>query len=221
MRRRNKIALAVAGVAAGLAAASALSFDLLYSMFEEPPVLAQLSVGKAAPDFRLDDVNGRAVSLAGFRGKTVILEWNNPKCPTVKEHYESGTMQRTQAEAAAAGAVWLTINSSAKGRQGYMTPAKAKAFAAGQQSRRTAYLLDPEGVVGRSFGATTTPHMYVINQQGTLVYRGAVSGKPSGTEAGVRGPNNLVLAAISELNAGKPVSVPVSRPYGCSVKYKA
>ena len=213
--RRSKIAVVVAG----LVAASALSFVLIGGIPVASPALAELPVGKAAPDFRLPDANGRVVSLADFRGKTVVLEWNNPECPTVKKHYESGNMQKTQAVAAADGVVWLTINSSAEGNQGYMTPAEAKAFAASQESRRTAYLLDPKGEVGRTYGAKTTPHMYVVNASGTLVYNGGIDDRPTQDKADIAGARNHILAALSELKAGKPVSVATSRPYGCSVKY--
>ena len=216
MTRSSKIAFA----SVGLAAASALSIALVVGGPGATPALAELSIGKPAPDFRANDASGRAVSLSDFRGKTVVLEWNNPDCPTVKKHYESGNMQKTQAEAAAAGTVWLTINSSAEGNQGYMKPAEAKVFAAGQQSRRTAYLLDPEGAVGTAYGARTTPHMYVINSGGTLVYNGGIDDKPTTDKADIEGARNHVLAALSELKAGKPVSVPTSRPYGCGVKYK-
>ncbi|MDQ4087139.1 MAG: redoxin domain-containing protein [Pseudomonadota bacterium] len=218
MRRRIKIAL----VGAGLVFASAVSVAIVAEhgdFLSGDPVLAQLPVGKAAPDFRAFDANGRPVSLSDFRGRTVVLEWSNPECPSVRKHYESGNMQNTQAAAAAAGAVWLTINSSAQGKQGHMTPAEARAFTAGQQSRRTAYLLDPEGVVGRRYGATATPHMFVINPDGTLVYNGAIDDKPSTDPADIRGARNHVLAALGELRAGRSVSVPTSRPYGCSVKY--
>jgi peroxiredoxin len=215
MKRKSLIAL----MAAGLAGASAVTWVLIDGGLEAAPALAQLKVGASAPDFRATDVNGRAVSLADFRGKAVVLEWNNPECPSVRKHYESGNMQKTQAAAAADGAVWLTINSSAEGKQGYMTPAEAKASLAGQQSRRSFYLLDPTGVVGKSYGATATPHMYVVSPDGTLVYNGAIDDKPSTDEADIAGARNHVLAALSELKAGKPVSVPTSRPYGCSVKY--
>ena len=207
MKRRSKIALA----AAGLIAASGLSYTLMVGALDAAPVLIDLPIGKPAPNFRLNDVNGRAVTLADFRGRTVVLEWHNPKCPTVQEQYESGNMQKTQAAAADDGAAWLTINSSAKYKQGHMAPAKAKAFAEGQQSRRTAYLLDPEGEVGRGYGAKTTPHLFVINASGTLVYNGGIQDAAS--------KRNHVLAALGELKAGKAVSVPTSRPYGCSVKY--
>ncbi len=141
MRRRMKIALVAAGMAAP-------ALVLVATSMTAGPALAELPIGKAAPDFRLNDVNGRAVSLSDFGGKTVVLEWSNPECPSVKKHYESGNMQKTQAVAAADGVVWLTINSGAEGKQGHMTPAEAKAFTASQQSRRTAYLLDPKGGSG-------------------------------------------------------------------------
>lgn len=204
---------------AHLAAVSALSVALVACSPDAAEALADLPVGKPAPDFRVNDTNGRAVSLSEFRGKTVVLEWSNPECPTVKKHYESGNMQKTQAEAAAGGVVWLTINSSAEGEQGYMTPAQAKAFTAAQPSRRTAYLLDPKGEVGRAYGAKATPHMYIVNSGGALVYRGAIDDKPTQDKADIVGARNHVLAALSELKAGKPVSVPMSRAYGCNVKY--
>jgi hypothetical protein len=209
----------IARVAASLATASALSVVLAACGSEVAETLADLPVGKAAPDFRAADVDGRLVGLADFRGKTVVLEWSNPDCPTVKKHYDSGNMQKTQAAAAAQGAVWLTINSSAEGNQGHMTPAEAKAFTAGQPSRRTAYLLDPKGEVGRAYGAKATPHLYVIDPAGTLVYNGGIDDKPTQDKADIAGARNHVLAALAELKAGKPVSVPTSRAYGCNVKY--
>ena len=215
MRRRSNIAL----LAASLAAASASPFALVACGPDVASTLADLPVGQPAPDFTANDVNGRPVSLADFRGKTVVLEWNNPECPTVKKHYESGNMQKTQAAAAADGVVWLTINSSGEGNQGHMTAAEAKEVTAGQQSRRTAYLLDPTGQVGRTYGAKTTPHMYVVNSAGTLVYNGGIDDKPTQDPADIAGARNHVLAALGELKAGKPVSVPASKPYGCSVKY--
>jgi hypothetical protein len=215
MRTRSKVALGVSG----LAAVAAASFVLTMGLPASTPALADLPIGKAAPDFKATDANGRPVSLSQFAGKTVVLEWNNPQCPTVKENYESGNMQRTQAAAAADGVVWLTINSGGPWRQGHMDGAQAKAYLAAQKAQPTAYVLDPEGEVGRAFGARTTPHMYVINKAGALVYNGGIDAKASQGQGGGTGPQNLVLSALSELNAGKPVSVPTSRPYGCSVKY--
>jgi len=213
--KRSTIALAVAG----LVGASALSFALVGGMPGTGPALAELPVGQQAPNFQAKDADGRLVSLDQFHGRTVVIEWSNPECPSVKKHYESGNMQKTQAAAAADGVVWLTVNSGGEGKQGYMTPAEAKAFAASQQSRRTAYLLDPEGAVGKAYGAKTTPHMYVINSEGALVYNGGIDDKPTQDPADIAGARNHVLAALAELKAGKPVSVPKSRPYGCSVKY--
>jgi peroxiredoxin len=214
MRRKSKIALGAIGVTA----AAALSFVVMFGLPAATPALADLPIGQAGPNFRAADVNRRAVSLSDFAGKTVVLEWNNPQCPTVKENYESGNMQRMQAAAAADGVVWLTINSGGRWRQGHMNGAQAKAYVAAQRAQPSAYLLDPKGEVGRSYGAKTTPHMYIVNKGGALVYRGGVDG-PTQDKADSEGPRNHVLAALSELKAGKPVSVPTSRPYGCSVKY--
>lgn len=216
MRRRSRIALG----GAGLVAASVMTFAFVAGGADVASALADLPIGTAAPDFRLDDPHGRPVALSDFKGRTVVLEWTNPECPSVRKHYGSGNMQRTQAAAAAAGTAWLTINSSAEGEQGHLTPAEAKAFTATQESRRTAYLLDPKGEVGRLYGAKATPHMYIINPGGALVYRGAIDDKPSTDKADVEGARNHVLAALSELEAGRPVSIPASQAYGCNVKYK-
>ena len=184
------------------------------------PVSAAAVVGKPAPNFRLTDMNGKPVTLGQFRGKVVVLEWNNPECPFVKKHYGSANMQKTQAAARKDGVVWLTINSSAPSKQGHMNGAQAKAVVAAQKAQPTAYLLDPEGVVGKSYGARTTPHMYLVNTDGTVVYAGGIDDKPSPNPADISGARNHVLAALAELKAGKAVSVATSRPYGCAVKYK-
>ena len=196
------------------------SFALAAACMIAAPALAEVQIGKPAPGFRLADADGRVVSLAQFRGKTVVLEWSNPECPFVRKHYSSGNMQRTQAAAAANGVVWLTINSSAEGQQGHLTQAQAKALVAGQQSRRTAYLLDPAGSVGKGYGAKTTPHMYIVNPAGNLVYMGGIDDKPTPNPADIKDARNHVLAALGEIKAGKAVSVPTTRPYGCGVKYK-
>jgi hypothetical protein len=137
----------------------------------------------------------------------------------VKKHYDSGNMQKAQAAAAKDGVVWLTINSGAPGKQGHMSGAEAKALVAKSGARPTAYLLDPRGVVGKVYDAKTTPHMYVVNKAGTLVYAGGIDDKPTANPADINGARNHVLAALSELKAGKAVSVATSRPYGCAVKY--
>src|ERR1700745_2738469 len=138
------------------------------------PVLGKAGVGEPAPDFTLTDSNGKSESLSQFKGKTVVLEWNNPDCPFVGKHYKSGNMQRQQADATAAGVVWLTINSSATGKQGDLAGAGANAYVAKVGGKQTAYLLDPQGAAGHAYGARTTPHMYVIDPQGILRYMGGI-----------------------------------------------
>lgn len=214
-----KKSVVVAGAAVLLIGVAALTVPAAITYFDEPEVqLTDLPVGQAAPDITLPDVNGRPVSLAQFRGKPVVLEWNNPGCPFVKKQYGSGTMQRAHAAAARDGVVWLTVNSSAPGKQGHMDGEEAKEFLAESGARPAAYLLDPKGIAGRAYGARTTPHMFVIDGQGTLVYAGAIDS--SGGSDAPSGPvRNHVLAALDEMKAGKPVSIASSRPFGCSVKY--
>ena len=183
------------------------------------PAAAAPVVGQPAPNFKLADANGKPVTLSDFRGKTMVLEWNNPGCPFVKKHYNSGNMQKAQAAATKDGVVWLTINSGAPGKQGHMNGAEAKAFLAKAGAHPTAYLLDPRGVVGKVYDAKTTPHMFVVNKAGTLVYAGGIDDKPTANPADIGGARNHVLAALAELKAGKAVSVTTSRPYGCAVKY--
>jgi peroxiredoxin len=184
------------------------------------PAIAAPQIGSPVPNFRLKDANGNMVELGQYKGKVIVLEWNNPGCPFVKKHYGSGNMQKTQATAKKAGAVWLTINSSAAGKQGHLDGAGAKAFVAQQQAQPTAYLLDHGGTVGKGYGAVTTPHMYIIDKTGRLAYAGGIDDKPTPNPSDVAGARNHVLAALGEVVAGKKVSVPTTRPYGCNVKYK-
>jgi peroxiredoxin len=183
------------------------------------PAAAEQTTGQPAGNFRLMDADGKAVTLSQFKGRPVVLEWNNPGCPFVQKHYDSGNMQAAQAKAKAMGAAWLTINSGAPGKQGHMTGAEAKAFLAAQKAQPTAYLLDPQGRVGKGYGAKTTPHMYLIDASGKLVYQGGIDDKPTANKADIPGARNHLLAALGEVKAGKKVSVPEARPYGCSVKY--
>lgn len=184
------------------------------------PSPVEPAVGAPALDFTARDMNGNAVRLADHKGKVIVLEWNNPECPFVKKHY-GGNMQKTQAAATAQGVVWFTINSGAPGQQGHLTAEKAKHLVQSAGAKPTNYLLDPGGQVGKAYGARTTPHMYVIDPAGKLVYRGAIDDKPTANVADIATARNHVLEAIKEVRAGKPVSVADTRPYGCSVKYAA
>jgi len=180
---------------------------------------AQATVGQPAPAFSAPDQTGATRSLDAYKGKWVVLEWVNHECPFVKKHYGSGNMQKTQAAAEAKGAVWLSVNSSAPGKQGAMDGKLATSLTSSKHATPTAVLLDPEGTVGRAYGAKTTPHMFVIDPKGTIVYAGAIDDKPSTDPGDVPGAKNYVLAALDEAMAGKPVSVTSTQPYGCSVKY--
>lgn len=175
--------------------------------------------GQAAPDFTLKDTDGKERSLSEFKGKFVVLEWVNHGCPFVKKHYESGNMPKLQKEYTARDVVWLSICSSAEGKQGYAAPEAAAADHKKSGGASTAYLLDTDGRVGKTYEATNTPQMFVINPEGTLLYVGAIDSIPSGRQEDITGATNYVKQALDEALAGKPVSHPVSRPYGCGVKY--
>lgn len=183
------------------------------------PAHAAAVVGQPAPEFTLTDSTGKPHSLSSFKGKFVVLEWNNFDCPFVVKHYGSGNMQKLQNTYTAKGVVWLTVNSSAAGKQGHQQPAEVAGKLAERKAAPSAYLLDADGKAGKAYGAKTTPHMYVIDPKGTLVYAGAIDDKPSTDIADVAGARNHVAAALDEALAGKPVSVASSTPYGCSVKY--
>ncbi len=183
------------------------------------PLAAAQKNGAVAQDFKLTDIHGKTVQLSKFRGKTVVMEWHNPGCPFVVKHYDSGNMQATQAAARKQGVVWLTVNSGAKGKQGHMNGPEAQRLVKEQGLNADHYLLDVKGVVGKAYAAKTTPHMYIIDASGKLVYQGGIDDKPTANKADIKGARNHVTAALTELNAGKSVSVAQSRPYGCSVKY--
>lgn len=197
---------------------AALALSGLVALLPATGVAAP-KVGAPAPAFTLVDLDGKQRSLSEFAGKIVVLEWTNDGCPFVKKHYESGNMQKLQKKWTEQGVVWLTINSSAPGKQGHVDAAGAKAILAKFDAKPTAYLFDTDGRVGRLYAAKTTPHMYVIDAKGTLVYMGGIDDKPSADQADVATAHNYVDAALAELAAGKPVSQATSRPYGCSVKY--
>ena len=181
---------------------------------------AAASVGQPAPDFMLKDTNGRAVRLSDFKGKHVVLEWTNPGCPFVKKHYDSGNMPATQKDATRQGVVWLSINSTEKPSSDYLEPAKLTSWLTDRKAVPTAVLMDEEGTVGKSYGARTTPHMYIVNPQGVLVYAGGIDSIPSARPADIEKATNYVKVGLAEALAGKPISAATTAPYGCSIKYK-
>ncbi len=180
---------------------------------------ADVSVGSPAPDFALPDTTGQTRHLSDYRGKVVVLEWYNPDCPFVGKHYKSGNMQQLQREYTARGVVWLSVDSSAPGEQGNYPAEKLNAIASKVGAARTALLLDPEGNVGHTYGAKTTPDMYVVDPKGKLVYRGAIDDKRSTNEADVKTATNYVRQALDAVMVGKPVATQSTQPYGCTVKY--
>ena len=178
-------------------------------------------VGNAAPNFSLPDSKGKTHSLADYKGKYVVLEWFNPECPFVKKHYGSSNMQNLQKEFTGRGVVWLTIDSNAPGSQGNLTGEQAEKIMDSWRSHQTAFLLDPDGKVGRAYGAKNTPDMIVIDPEGKIVYEGAIDNKATPNPADIPSSTNYVKAALDESLAGKPVSNATTKPYGCSVKYKS
>ena len=176
-------------------------------------------VGEAAPAFTASSTAGSPVSLGSYKGKIVVLEWTNHECPYVRKHYESGNMQALQREATGQGVVWLTVISSAPGEQGYVTAAQANDLTTSRDAVPTAVLLDPKGTVGKMYGATNTPHMYVIDKAGILVYAGAIDDRPTTRKSDVPDAHNYVRAALQAVATGQPVKTPVTRAYGCTVKY--
>lgn len=177
------------------------------------------AVGGPAPAFHAVDSKGAWHRLEDYRGRIVVLEWTNDGCPYVGKHYGAGAMQALQREAAEAGVVWLSVISSAPGQQGHVDGAQADALTESRHAAPAAVLLDPEGTMGRAYDARTTPHMYVIDAAGTLVYMGGIDDRPSADRASLEGAHNYVRAALADLAAGRPVAEAVTRPYGCTVKY--
>ncbi len=180
---------------------------------------AATETGASAPDFNLTDTTGTEHSLSDFTGKYVVLEWTNHKCPFVVKHYSNGDMQALQKEMTGDGVVWLQIVSSAEGKQGYLTPPEAEALRAEQAVHSTAMLLDTSGDVGRLYGARTTPHMYVIDPEGILIYQGAIDSIKSTRSSDIVKADNYVKAAYESAKAGEPVANATTVPYGCGVKY--
>lgn len=177
------------------------------------------TTGTAAPQFTGTDANGRTHQLSQYAGKIVVLEWTNNECPYVRKHYGSGNMQRLQSEATAQGVVWLSVVSSAPGKEGYVTAEQARELTTSRGAHPTAVLLDPAGVIGRAYSAKTSPHMFVIDAQQRIVYQGAIDDKPTTDPASLNGARNYVREAIADLRSGKPIEVSETTSYGCSVKY--
>jgi peroxiredoxin len=182
------------------------------------PALAVVP-GTPAPDFKGTDSNGVQHALSQYKGKYVVLEWANKGCPYDQKHYLSGSMANLQKEWTAKGVVWLSVISSAPGEQGYVTPSEENAYIKKMNVASTAVLLDPTGEIGRLYSAKTTPHMFVIDPTGKLIYEGAIDNKPTTDQADLKGAQNYLNDALNASMAGKPVAVESTRPYGCSVKY--
>lgn len=178
-----------------------------------------VKVGDSAPDFTGTDSHGQTHKLSDYRGKFVVLEWHNNGCPFTKKHYESGNMQRLQKEWTDKGVVWFTVISSSPGTQGYVTSDQENDYMRKTHAAPTAALLDPKGEIGHLYGAKTTPHMFVINPQGQVIYNGAIDDKATTDASDISNAKNYVSDALREALAGQPVAVATTRPYGCSVKY--
>lgn len=209
-KRAFLIGAAVLGVAAAGGGAFLLSGG---------EAIASIETGGQAPAFSVRDAAGQTRTLQEFRGRTVILEWTNHGCPYVRKHYDAGAMQALQRETTGQGIVWLQVISSAPGEQGHLDGAGAQARVRTDNAAPTATLLDPSGVMGRAYGARTTPHMYIISPEGVLLYQGAIDDRPSARPQSLEGATNYVRAALTDIRAGRAVQIAETTPYGCSVKY--
>jgi len=204
-------------------APSALSASLalaaaVCALVAATPALAA-TAGAPAPTFTLNDTAGKPVSLADYRGKFVVLEWTNPECPFVQKHYVSRNMQGLQKEWGAKDVVWLSINSTNANHGEFKTAEEMARWMRAQGGAPAATLIDGSSATGRAYGAKTTPHMFVVDPTGKLIYNGAIDDRRSSNPADAKAANNYVRAALTEATAGKPVTVASTTPYGCSVKY--
>jgi hypothetical protein len=179
------------------------------------------TVGQAAPNFSAKDVTGKTVSLADFKGKTVVLEWVNPGCPYVRKHYDGGNMQGTQQDAIGKNVVWLAVNSTGTDHPDYLKPADLAAWMKKQKAPATHTLMDEDGKIGKAYGARTTPHLYIVDGKGMLVYAGGIDSIPSASASDIPKATNYIKASLTEMAGGKPLSNSVTRAYGCSVKYRS
>ena len=185
-----------------------------------PALAATATVGQPAPDFSTKDTSGKAHKLSDFKGKLVVLEWTNPGCPFVVKHYQ-GNMQALQKEFTAKGVVWLAVNSTSLDAADYQAPLQLAGWMKGKGGAPTATLMDEPGSIGQLYGAKTTPHMYIVNPQGLLVYAGAIDSIASAREADIKNASNYVRQGLNEALGGKPVSLATTRAYGCSIKYRS
>ena len=192
-------------------------FSILVPLFAAP--LFAVTIGQPAPAFALPDLTGSTVKLADLQGKYVVLEWVNPECPFVRKHYNSANMPTLQKEAAAKDVVWLSINSTNPKSDEFKTPEQMKSWLASKKAAPKTVLFDRDGSIGHAYDAKTTPHMYIIDRQGKLIYAGGIDDKRSASIDDIKIAKNFVRVALDEAMSGKPVSVPTSQPYGCSIKY--
>jgi len=199
---------------------SSLIALLTLSLLGSAAAFADAEIGKTAPAFTLKDTQGKSHSLADYKGKTVVLEWLNFDCPFVKKHYGSGNMQKLQADATGKGTIWLSIVSSAKGKEGYFEPKAMEARQKKEKGKQTAILYDSDGKVGKAFGAKNTPHMFVVDKDGNVAYRGAIDDQDSADAEDVATAKNYVSAAVEDLRANRKVATADTKPYGCGVKYQ-
>ncbi|WP_295376725.1 thioredoxin family protein [uncultured Pseudacidovorax sp.] len=214
--RAARAALSRASRRAVMTAAMALGASLLINAQAH----AAPTVGQKAPDFVAVDTNGQRHQLSDFAGKYVVLEWTNPGCPFVRKHYGSGNMPATQKAATARGAVWLAINSTERAASDYLPPAELAAWMKAQSGAPTAVLMDEDGIVGQAYGARTTPHIFIIDPQGVLVYAGGIDSIASARPDDVKIATNYVNQALADAFGGRPISVASTKPYGCSIKYR-
>ena len=212
-RNLNRRDVLVLGGAAALIGTVASPFGQIKPAFAAP------KTGVTAPDFSIADSNGKMHNLKDYEGKTVILEWTNHECPFVMKHYGTENMQKLQRDATADGIVWLSVVSSAPGTQGYVDGDEANNVVTEQKAAPTAVLLDPKGKLGRTYSARVTPHMYIIDASGTLVYMGGIDDTPTANWDDVKTANNYVRAALDDMKNGRAIQNAVTRPYGCTVKY--
>jgi peroxiredoxin len=183
------------------------------------PAAAAPKVGEPAPDFTATDSRGQSVKLSELRGHIVVLEWTNDQCPFVRKHYESGNMQSLQKQATAAGITWLSVISSAPGKQGHVSGARADELSRARGAAPSRVLIDESGAIGHLYEAKTTPHLFIVDAAGTLAYMGGIDAIASADPDDIPHATQYVKVALAELAAGKPVSQPVTKPYGCSIKY--